>query len=158
MLWCDELSVYCAKLSVDWHRRPNMRCIILDSPISPAVKHANDTFLDLYMIHWCRQKQLHMFALRGTCQHSRRISYFHRKSEHNQILPSSYKWNLITINKTVNSLFYCIECELYIKLYVREQKIWSFLPFQNRSPLFQKLKIYNQIYHKTTIQGYIWRW
>ena len=31
MLWREELSVYCAKLSVDWHRCPVMRCIILSS-------------------------------------------------------------------------------------------------------------------------------
>ena len=31
MLWCEELSVYCAKLSVDWHRLPQMSCIMLGS-------------------------------------------------------------------------------------------------------------------------------
>ena len=33
MLWCEEMSVYCAKLSVVWHWRPNMRWIILGSQI-----------------------------------------------------------------------------------------------------------------------------
>ena len=28
---CKELSVNCVKLSVDWHRRPKMTCIILGS-------------------------------------------------------------------------------------------------------------------------------
>ena len=29
MLWCEELSVYCAKLSVDWHHCPLISGIIL---------------------------------------------------------------------------------------------------------------------------------
>ena len=31
MQWCEELSLYCAKLSVDWHRLPKMSCILLGS-------------------------------------------------------------------------------------------------------------------------------
>ena len=31
MLWCEELSVYWAKLSVDWHRLPEMSYIMLGS-------------------------------------------------------------------------------------------------------------------------------
>ena len=66
MLWCEELSVYCPKLSVDWHRCPLISCIILGSrPQLHKTSRSNSRLVIQYSVN-CAWNFLEVACLLNT--------------------------------------------------------------------------------------------